>query len=254
MFTGIDRRMGRFFAQDGKSLCLAFDHGMVGMNTDGMATPEKTLRECIAAGADSILTSIGLALEFGHLMKHTGLALNLDDYYADPSPLVDQALAVGAEFGKLIVYTGPEGDPETIHKGHLLSAICRERNLPLMIEPIPGSFENKAQHTPLNIGIAGRIAAEVGADVVKLQYSGDTESFAKIMAPIYKPVIVLGGPNRGDIRAVLTDVHGAMACGAVGIAMGRNIWAHQTPAKVIAAMNVIIHGNGTVEEAMRELQ
>jgi DhnA family fructose-bisphosphate aldolase class Ia len=89
---------------------------------------------------------------------------------------------------------------------------------------------------------------------VKLQYSGDTESFAKIMAPIYKPVIVLGGPNRGDIRAVLTDVHGAMACGAVGIAMGRNIWAHPTPAKVIAAMNVIIHGNGTVEEAMRELQ
>lgn len=253
MYTGIDRRMGRFFAADGKSLCLAFDHGIVGMNTDGMATPEKTLRECIAAGADAILTTVGQALAFGKILNPVGLALNMDDYYGDPQHIVDQALAVGADFGKVIMYTGPEGNPETIHKAHMLSAICRERSVPLMIEPIPGSFENKAQHTPVNIGVAGRMAAELGADIVKLQYSGDVESFREIMAPIYKPVIVLGGPNRGDIKAVLTDVHGAMACGAVGIAMGRNIWAHPTPAKVIAAMNVIIHGNGTVDEALKEL-
>jgi DhnA family fructose-bisphosphate aldolase class Ia len=254
MYTGIDRRMGRFFAADGKSLCLAFDHGIVGMNTGGMATAEKTLRECIAAGADAILTTVGQAIEFGKILNPVGLALNMDDFYGDPTPLVKQARDLGADFGKVIAYTGPEGDAQTIHKGHLLSAICREHSLPLMIEPIPGSFENKAQHTPVNIGVAGRIAAELGADVVKMQYSGDTTTFAEIMAAIYKPVIVLGGPNRGDIKAVLTDVHGAMACGAVGIAMGRNIWAHETPAKVIAAMNVIIHGNGTVNEALKELK
>jgi DhnA family fructose-bisphosphate aldolase class Ia len=253
MFTGIDRRMARFFAKDGKSLCLAFDHGIVGMNTGGMATPEKTLRECVAAGADAILTTVAQAIEFGEIIKNVGLAINLDHYYGDPTPLVDQALAIGADFGKVICYTGPEGEEQTLHKAYLLSAICRLKNFPLMIEPIPGNFENKAQHTPLNIGVAGRQGAELGADVVKLQYSGDTESFQTIMDAIFKPVIVLGGPNRGDIRGVLTDVHGAISCGAVGIAIGRNIWAHETPAKVIAAMNVIIHGGGTVDEAMREL-
>jgi len=254
VFTGINRRMSRFFAKDGKSLCLAFDHGIVGMNTDGMATPGKTLTECVAAGADAILTTVAQSLEFGHILKHVGVAINLDHYYGDPSPLVRQAMAIGADFGKVICYTGPEGDEQTLHKAYHLSAICRENNLPLMIEPIPGDFENKAQHTPINIGSGGRQAAELGADVVKLQYSGDTESFQKIMDAIFKPVIVLGGPNRGDIRGVLSDVHGAMSCGAVGIAIGRNIWAHSTPAKVISAMNVIIHGNGTVDEAMREIK
>jgi DhnA family fructose-bisphosphate aldolase class Ia len=253
MFSGIDRRMSRFFAKDGKSLCLAFDHGIVGMNTGGMATPEKTLRECVAAGADAILTTVGQALTYGEIIKNVGLAINLDHYYGDPTPLVNQAMAIGADFGKVICYTGPDGDEQTLHKAYLLSAICRAQNFPLMIEPIPGNFENKAQHTPINIGIAGRQAAELGADVVKMQYSGDTKSFQTIMDAIFKPVIVLGGPNRGDIRGVLTDVHGAISCGAVGIAIGRNIWAHETPAKVIAAMNVIIHGGGSVDEAMREL-
>ena len=65
---------------------------------------------------------------------------------------------------------------------------------------------------------------------------------------------MLGGPNRGNIEANSPfDVHGAISCGAVGIAIGRNIWAHKTPAKVIAAMNVIIDGGGSVADAMKEL-
>ncbi|MGH2548129.1 MAG: class I fructose-bisphosphate aldolase [Thermomicrobiales bacterium] len=253
MFTGIDRRMSRMFASDGKSLCLAFDHGNWGMNYAGMADPAKTLREVTAVGLDAVLTTIGQALEFGDIIKNIGLAINMDDFALDPTPIVDQAVAIGADFGKVICFTGEKGSDLSIRKAHLLSAICRERNLPLMIEPIPGSFEMTDQHTPENIGVAGRMAAEIGADIVKMQYTGSRESFQQVIDPIFRPVIVLGGPNRGDIRGVLSDVHGAIACGAVGIAIGRNIWAHETPAKVISAMNVIIHGGGTVDEAMREL-
>lgn len=241
------------FAADGKSLILAFDHGNVGFNKDGMATPAKTLKEAIGAGADAILTTTAQALEFGDILKTVGLAVNMDDFFGDPAPLVDQAVNLGADMGKIICYTGPEGDDTTIRKAQLLSAICRSKGLPLMIEPIPGSFENKAQHTPENIGIAGRIAAEIGADIVKMQYTGDRKSFQGAITGIFRPIIVLGGPNRGNIRAVLEDVHGAIAEGAVGIAIGRNIWAHPTPAKVISAMGVIIHGGGTVDEAMKEL-
>jgi len=253
MFTGIDRRMSRMFAKDGKSLTLAFDHGNVGFNKDGMAVPEKTLREAIAAGADAILTTTAQAMVFGDTLKNVGVAVNFDEFYGDPTPLVKQAMFLGADMGKVICYTGPEGSEESIRKAQHLSAICRLHGLPLMIEPIPGSFENKAQHTPVNIGEAGRISAEIGADVVKMQYTGDRESFREATRGIFQPIIVLGGPNRGNIEAVLTDVHGAIAEGAFGIAIGRNIWAHETPAKVIAAMNVIIHGGGTVADAMKEL-
>ncbi len=122
-----------------------------------------------------------------------------------------------------------------------------------MIEPIPGSFENKAQHTPVNIGEAGRISAEIGADVVKMQYTGDRESFQEATPASSSRSSCSAAPTAAISDAVLTDVHGAIAEGAVGIAIGRNIWAHKTPAKVIAAMNVIIHGGGSVDDAMKEL-
>ncbi len=253
MFTGIDRRMSRMFAKDGKSLTLAFDHGIDGYHTEGMATPEKTLREALAAGADAILTSTAQMLAFGDTLKDVGVAVNMDWFYGDPTPLVKQAMNLGVDMGKIIAFTGPEGIPDSIRKAQHLSAICRDFGLPLMVEPIPGSFDNKAQHTPENIAMAARMACEIGADVVKMQYTGDRESFKEATTGIFQPIIVLGGPNRGDIRGVLTDVHGAIAEGAVGIAIGRNIWAHKTPAKVIAAMNVIIHGGGSVDDAMKEL-
>ncbi len=253
MFTGIDRRSSRMFAQDGKSLTLAFDHGNWGANTQGMADPAKTLREAVAAGIDAVLTTVGQAMNFGDIISRVGLAINMDDLVGDPAYAVDQAMAIGADMGKVIAYPGSETDAHSVQKTHRLSALCRAKNFPLMIEPIPHSFESKEHHTEEKIGMAARQAAEVGADLLKIQYSGDVESFRRVLAPLFRPVIVLGGPNRGDIRAVLTDVHGAMSCGAVGIAIGRNIWAHETPAKVIAAMAILIHGGGTVDEAMREL-
>ncbi len=253
MFTGIDRRMSRMFAADGKSLTLAFDHGNWGANTQGMADPAATLREAVAAGIDAVLTTVGQAMNFGDVISRIGLAVNMDDLVDDPTYAVDQAMAIGADMGKVIAYPGSETDAHSVQKAHRLSAICRSRSFPLMIEPIPHSFESKGHHTEEKIGMAARQAAEVGADLLKIQYTGDVETFRRVLAPLFRPAIVLGGPNRGDIRAVLTDVHGALACGAVGIAIGRNIWAHEHPAKVIAAMAVLIHGNGTVDEAMREL-
>lgn len=253
MFSGIDRRMARIFGTDGKTVMLAFDHGNWGANTTGMATPAKTLTEAVAAGADAVLTTIGQAIEFGEIIKSIGIAINMDDFVGDPTPLVDQALAIGADMGKVIAYTGSEGDPVTIRKAHLLSAICRQRSLPLMIEPIPGGFDKPAQHTAENVGIAGRMAAEIGADVVKLQYSAPGESYESVLRPIFRPTIMLGGADRGDIRAVIQDVYDGMQAGAVGIAMGRNIWGHNTPAKVVAAMGILVHGGGTVEDAMKEL-
>jgi DhnA family fructose-bisphosphate aldolase class Ia len=253
MFSGIDRRMARIFGADGKTVMLAFDHGNWGANTAGMADPGKTLKDAVAAGADAVLTTVGQAMQFGDIIKTIGIAINMDDFVGDPVPLVDQAIAIGADMGKVIAYTGSEGDPLTIRKAHLLSAICRQRNLPLMIEPIPGGFDKPEQHTAENIGIAGRTAAEIGADLVKLQYSGPRETYEAVLRPIFRPTIMLGGANRGDIRAVLGDVYAGMQAGAIGIAIGRNIWAHETPAKVVAAMGVIVHGAGSVDDAMKEL-
>jgi DhnA family fructose-bisphosphate aldolase class Ia len=252
-FTGIDRRMANLFAADGKSLILAFDHGIGGANYSGMANPEKTLTDAVAAGADAILTTVGQALRFGQIISRVGLVINLDDLVDDPTYGVTQALSVGADMGKVIAFPGSPTHVDSVHRAARLCAIAHQYSLPMMVEPIPVSFESKADHTPDKIGPAARMAAEMGGDLLKIQYTGEASTFREVMAPLFRPVIVLGGPNRGNIREVFTDVRTAIDEGAVGIAIGRNIWAHETPAKVVAAMGAIIHGGASVDEAMKEL-
>jgi DhnA family fructose-bisphosphate aldolase class Ia len=252
-FTGIDRRVARLFAKDGRSLVMAFDHGRWGANFAGMADPARTLSETIAAGADAVLTSVGQALRFGDILSRAGLVINMDDVHGDPTPAVRQALELGADMGKVMSFPYLADQPDSVDRAARLSSICCNHHLPLMIETVPGGFDGKEHHTPEKIGVAARQGAEIGADLLKIQYSGSVESFRQILAPLFVPVIVLGGAPRENVREVLTDVHGAMEAGAVGIAIGRNIWAHPTPAKMVAAMASIIHGGADVAAALKEL-
>lgn len=253
VYSGINRRAARLFARDGRSLVLAFDHGAGGANYGGMADPARTLTEAVAAGADAILTTVGQAMHFGGIMERVGLVVTLDRSIGDPTYAVKDALRVGADMAKIVCFPWSPTQPNSVSEVTRLSAICRAEGLPLMVEPIPVAFEATSEHTPEKVATAARMGAELGADLLKIHYTGDPEGFRTILGTLFVPVIILGGPARGNIREVLTDVHGAMQAGARGIAIGRNIWMHPMPAKVIAALGVIIHGNGSVEQAMREL-
>jgi DhnA family fructose-bisphosphate aldolase class Ia len=123
-----------------------------------------------------------------------------------------------------------------------------------MVEPIPVSFANTEAHTPERIGQAARIACEVGGDVIKMQYTGDPESFREAIAPLYRPVVILGGPERGDDYGLLQGIREAIDAGAIGIAIGRNIWNRDAPGRMVAAFNAIIHADASAEVAARELR
>jgi len=248
-----NRRMSRIFANDGKSLILAFDHGATGANYAGMADPGKTLRECLAAGANAVLTTVGIARQFDSLLQRTGLILSLDGLIGEPEYAVADAVRLGADMGKVILFPWSKDTPDSPREVRRLATICREWGLPLMVEPIPVSFQATDQHTPENIGKAAKMAEELGADLLKIQYTGEVSSFREVMRPLYSPVVVLGGPKRADQRSTLADVAGAMESGALGVAIGRNIWGHESPARMVAALCRIIHDGASADEALREL-
>ena len=106
MHSGIERRTSRVFAADGRSVMLAFDHGLWGDRSGGMADPEKTLREGVAAGVDAVLTSVGNALRFGAAIDRVGLVLSLDRAQGDPRAAVDEALGLGADMVKAMCFPG----------------------------------------------------------------------------------------------------------------------------------------------------
>ena len=103
------------------------------------------------------------------------------------------------------------------------------------------------------LSLASRIAVELGADIVKTLYTGDSDSFRSVVDGCPVPVVIAGGPQVSNDKELLDMVKGAIDAGAVGISMGRNIFQHSNPEKITKAISNIIFDNSSVESAMEVL-
>jgi len=251
---GLERRTARISAADGRTVVLAFDHGIGGARHAGMRNPGETLSECIIAGADAVLTTPGLARRHGDMLTGIGVVLTLDLAAGYEENAVREAVLLGAEMGKFIFTPWSNAVPDSLARTRNIISVAHDAGLPMMIEPIPVSFEETSAHTPENIGKGAKIACEIDSDIVKMQYSGDPDSFQEIMSTLYRPVVILGGPGRNNVRGVLQDIRHAMDAGAIGTTIGRNIWEHESPSRVVAALAAIVHEDASVEVASRQLE
>jgi DhnA family fructose-bisphosphate aldolase class Ia len=124
--------------------------------------------------------------------------------------------------------------------------------MPLLVETVPGGFEaGPEMRTPEKIAAAARIGVEMGADFIKTFFT--TERFDVVTHNVPVPIVILGGEKAASERDLLESVKKAMDAGAKGVAIGRNIWQHAHPDRITAAIAAIVHGNATVEQALKEL-
>jgi class I fructose-bisphosphate aldolase/fructose-bisphosphate aldolase/2-amino-3,7-dideoxy-D-threo-hept-6-ulosonate synthase len=247
----LKRRMTHIFRPDGRALIVALDHARSGP-TPGLERPGETIAQVVAGGADAIMTTFGVARSFWHQLGGRGLIFATDGLRPVTEQVVLDAVRLGADAVELKVFPG---NPEETRLPELnrLALTCSEWGMPLLAEPIPVSFAEAAAHTPENIARAARVAAEAGADFVKVHYTGSIESMRRVIDACYVPVVILGGPRMESERDVLQMVADALEAGARGIAFGRNIFAHPRPDRMTAALAVVIHSEASVDQAMREL-
>jgi putative autoinducer-2 (AI-2) aldolase len=99
------------------------------------------------------------------------------------------------------------------------------------------------------LGLCSRIAAELGARVVKTYYC--EENFDKVVDGCPVPVVIAGGPKVDTTMEVFEFVYDGMQKGAIGVNLGRNIWQHQHPVAMIRAIRGIIHDDFTPKEAQQ---
>jgi fructose-bisphosphate aldolase/2-amino-3,7-dideoxy-D-threo-hept-6-ulosonate synthase len=108
----------------------------------------------------------------------------------------------------------------------------------------------KNPHDPEVVAHTARIGAECGADIVKTLYTGDVDSFSKVVESIPVPVVIAGGPKAKTDIEVLQMTEDAMNAGAKGVTYGRNIFAHRSPEKIVEALAGIIFKNQTTKEVV----
>ncbi len=95
---------------------------------------------------------------------------------------------------------------------------------------------------------------ELGADIVKVSYTGSVDSFRKVVAGCPVPVVIAGGPKMSSDRDILEMVQGAIEAGGAGVSIGRNVFQHRDPSRMVGAISMLVHENSGVEEALSFLQ
>lgn len=252
MFT---RRLRRIFQKDGRALIVAFDHGLTEGPAKGMETPAGVLEKLATSGADAILTSYGVATRFSNEIANIGLILRLDvggtklgkmgpgsQYFQ-----VEDALRIGADAVAVSAFPGTVEENETLKTMASVIMDAHKWGLPVMAEMQPGGFDAGPEYfTTENISLSARIAAELGADWVKVPFAKD---FNKVVETCFVPTVMLGGVKVNDQKVLFETVGIARQAGAAGIAIGRNIFQANYPGAVVRTLAAILHQNVSLEEA-----
>jgi len=243
-------RMSRIFASDGRTLIVAMDHAGFMGPVPGLVDPRETVRKVVAGGADAVMTTLGSAKRIMGDLNGRGLILSVDLNAPDPAAVVEQAVTLGADSIKTLAY--PLGDDAAgMRNLGRYGVLCDRWGIPFQAEMIPVSFGAVDKHTPENIAMAARIGAEIGADYVKVQYTGDAESFRKVVEGAGVPVVILGGARKEGVP-IERQVADAVGAGGAGIAFGRNIWSAPDPESAARELAAAVHGPAAPAKRVRE--
>lgn len=267
--TGKAIRMRRLIQpESGTCVVCALDHGMTSPRLlPGLVDMERVTREAIAGGANVLMLGAGMARRVApHFHPTTALALMLSASAAGrpeggavtPINSVEWALRLGAD--AVVVYValaGPD-EPEIIHYVAQVAEDCDRWGMPFIAE---AEFPDAYATLDLQVRDFGaeylmrnaRLCAELGADIVKVNWSSDQGSFARIVEAANAPVILAGGPVLDDLE-LLRRMEGAKAAGAIGCSVGRNIFAHPHPEAMTRALCRVIRDQWKAERALEELR
>lgn len=252
-----------FFQDDGRTVILPLDHGTV-MPVPGMDRPGELI-ESVHDSVDGFVVNLGVAHACCEALTGKGVCLRTDFYKPvypgnpDQGPTriytAEDVANVGANAAMNMCYLHHPNEAINVCECANLIAECEEEGIPVILESLPFGIGRPDDYTVENIGFAVRLAAELGADVVKTAFptNGGVEEFKAIVQAALVPVVVLGGAAMGDDEALLSMVKQSIDAGASGIAVGRNVWQHPNPAAIAKALQAVVHGNERVSSALKLL-
>jgi len=248
------------FLRDGRTLIVPIDHGTA-IPVPGLESPADLIT-ALSPFADGFVVNYKVASNCAGALSGKGICLRTDVYkpQADGQPDhgsfrvfdASAAAAVGANAMMNMAYLHHPNERAILEDCCSLVAGAQTEGIPLIIEALPYGLGRPDDYTVENIGFAVRQAGEVGADIVKTAFpTGATaDDFKAIVDASLVPVIILGGAAMGDDKALLTMVADAIGAGAIGVAIGRNVWQHENPAGIAKAMSAVIHDGASAADAL----
>ncbi len=246
----------------GNTVIVPMDHGLSMGPIEGLEDMPKTINAVAEGGANAVVIHKGI-VPFGHrgYGKDVGLIIHMSGSTSlSPDPnekvlvcTVEEAIKLGADAVSVHINVGSRTEAQQIKVLGEVSKTCEEWGMPLLAMMYPrgegiNQFDEKA------VALAARVGAELGADIVKTNFTGDVESFRRVTRGCPVPVVVAGGPKMKNEEDLLKMVEMAIEGGARGVAIGRNVFQAENPTKMTRAISMIVHENASAKEALEFLK
>ena len=252
----IDRRTGN-------AVIVPMDHGISIGPIDGIIDMKKTVNAVSEGGATAVLMQKGL-IPYGHRTKghDVGLILHLSASTNIGSTsnskvlvaTVEEAIKLGADAVSIHVNLGAESEPQMLSDMGKVSRDCAEWGMPFLVMAYARGPSVKDQYDPETVAHCARVATEMGADLIKVSYTGDVDSFRRVVKGALAPVLIAGGPKMDSDMDILNMVCDSMEAGGRGVSIGRNIFQHKDPKAMTRAISGIVLKGMDVKEASKFLR
>lgn len=239
---GMKDRLSRIFnPETGKSVMLACDHGFIMGPTSGLERIDLTIVPLLDY-ADCLMCTRGILQSV--IPPHTNIPVCLrsdagtsiltdlnDNVIID----IEDAIRMNVSAMAVMLAIGDSAhEATTIANLYKLVDKASRYNIPVMgVTAVGKDMARDARY----FGLASRICAENGANIVKTYYC---EGFSKVAAACPVPVVIAGGKKLPELEA-LELCYNAINDGAAGVDMGRNVFQSESPVAMIQAVHAVVH-------------
>ncbi len=256
MDWGLQNRLSKILSpKTGRCVMLAIDHGYFQGPTSGLERPGETVAPLLPY-ADSLMLTRGVLrnaidanLTTPIVLRVSGGTSILNDDLSDEARTVSMqdVLRLNAAAMAISIFVGSSNQKATLKN---LSKVCddgQKYGVPVLaVTAVGRDMVRDARY----LGLCCRIAAELGAQIVKTYYC---EGFEKVVGGCPVPVVIAGG-KKIEERDALSLAYNAVSSGASGVDMGRNIFQSKWPVQMIRAVRSIVHDGATDEEAWEQFR
>ncbi|MBW1785632.1 MAG: 3-hydroxy-5-phosphonooxypentane-2,4-dione thiolase [Deltaproteobacteria bacterium] len=251
---GMRNRLSRLVKPDGHCQFLPIDHGYFQGPTRCLERPGETIRDLLPY-ADGLFVTRGVLrssvdpdIDTPIILRVSGGTSVVGKDLADEvlTTSIDEMIRLNVAAVGISIFVGSDYEKETLQSLAMLVDECEDAGIPVMAVTAVGKELEKRKARFL--ALSCRIAAELGARIVKTYYCG--EDFDKVTNGCPVPVVIAGGPKCETELEVFEFVYDGMQKGAIGVNLGRNVWQSPHPTALMRALNGVIHDGLTPSQAL----
>ena len=246
-----------------KTVIVPMDHGITLGPIRGLIDIKKSVDAVAAGGANAIIIHKGV-VESGHRGGgvDVGLIVHLSaSTVLSPDPnakvlvcSVEEAIRFGADAISIHINIGSDDEKSMLRDLGNIAKKTRDWGMPLIAMMYTRGPKVKNEYAPEVVKHAARIGAELGADIIKVAYTGSAETFHEVVDGCFVPVVIAGGEKMETDRQVLEMVKGSLEAGGAGVSIGRNAFQHHKPEMIVKAISSMVHNGCSIKEGLKLLE